>query len=121
MRQLGRTGIEVSAYCLGAMMFGPNGNPDHNACTRMDAPSSNARMRRVPGHPTDPRRLDAVEQLIPHAEQAGLQLTHLMRRTVHLVTATDALTWRACFPASTPPMSLNPPEPQHSCLQVRHS
>ncbi|MEU5974441.1 aldo/keto reductase [Streptomyces sp. NPDC047315] len=35
MRQLGRTGIEVSAYCLGTMMFGPNGNPDHDACTRI--------------------------------------------------------------------------------------
>ena len=28
MRQLGRTGIEVSAYGLGTMMFGPAGNPD---------------------------------------------------------------------------------------------
>ncbi|MFB6715195.1 MULTISPECIES: hypothetical protein [unclassified Streptomyces] len=27
MRQLGRTGIEVSAYCLGATMFGPKGSP----------------------------------------------------------------------------------------------
>lgn len=35
MRQLGRTGIEVSAYCLGTMMFGPNGSPDHDACTRI--------------------------------------------------------------------------------------
>jgi len=28
-RALGRTGIKVSCYCLGAMMFGANGNPDH--------------------------------------------------------------------------------------------
>ncbi|WP_329367197.1 aldo/keto reductase [Streptomyces sp. NBC_00669] len=35
MRPLGRTGIEVSAYCLGTMMFGPNGNPDHDACARI--------------------------------------------------------------------------------------
>jgi len=28
-RALGRTGIKVSSYCLGAMMFGANGNPDH--------------------------------------------------------------------------------------------
>ncbi|MCO5971313.1 aldo/keto reductase [Actinoallomurus sp. WRP9H-5] len=34
MRQLGRTGIEVSAYCLGTMMFG-TGNPDHDDCVRM--------------------------------------------------------------------------------------
>jgi aryl-alcohol dehydrogenase (NADP+) len=29
MRTLGRTGIKVSPYCLGAMMFGAMGNPDH--------------------------------------------------------------------------------------------
>ncbi len=29
MRTLGGTGITVSAYCLGAMMFGQWGNPDH--------------------------------------------------------------------------------------------
>ncbi|MDA0563602.1 aldo/keto reductase [Streptomonospora sp. S1-112] len=34
-RQLGATGIEVSAYCLGTMMFGANGNRDHDACVRM--------------------------------------------------------------------------------------
>src|SRR6201996_7804171 len=34
-RALGATGIEVSAYCLGAMMFGFAGNPDHADCTRI--------------------------------------------------------------------------------------
>ncbi len=34
-RKLGRTGIEVSAYCLGTMMFGKMGNPDHGDCVRM--------------------------------------------------------------------------------------
>ncbi|MEV0276744.1 aldo/keto reductase [Streptomyces sp. NPDC050610] len=29
-RTLGRTGIQVSPYCLGAMMFGAIGNPDHD-------------------------------------------------------------------------------------------
>jgi aryl-alcohol dehydrogenase-like predicted oxidoreductase len=29
-RILGGTGIEVSAYCLGTMMFGAAGNPDHD-------------------------------------------------------------------------------------------
>lgn len=32
-RFLGRTGIEVSTHCLGTMMFGAVGNPDHDACT----------------------------------------------------------------------------------------
>jgi aryl-alcohol dehydrogenase-like predicted oxidoreductase len=34
-RTLGRSGIKVSPYCLGAMMFGPMGNPDHDDCTRI--------------------------------------------------------------------------------------
>jgi aryl-alcohol dehydrogenase-like predicted oxidoreductase len=34
-RSLGRTGVRVSTYCLGAMMFGPWGNPEHDDCARM--------------------------------------------------------------------------------------
>ena len=34
-RVLGGTGIEVSAHCLGAMMFGTIGNPDHDDCVRI--------------------------------------------------------------------------------------
>jgi aryl-alcohol dehydrogenase-like predicted oxidoreductase len=35
MRILGRSGVRVSTFCLGAMMFGPWGNPDHDDCIRM--------------------------------------------------------------------------------------
>src|SRR5258708_21167481 len=34
-RTLGRTGIRVSTYCLGAMMFGAHGNPAHGDCVRI--------------------------------------------------------------------------------------
>ncbi|MBM2623822.1 aldo/keto reductase [Actinoplanes sp. LDG1-06] len=34
-RTLGRTGIKVSPYALGAMMFGPMGNPDQDDVTRI--------------------------------------------------------------------------------------
>src|SRR6266545_5503019 len=34
-RTLGRTGVEVSTHCLGAMMFGPWGNTDQIECVRM--------------------------------------------------------------------------------------
>lgn len=34
-RPLGRTGIKVSPYCLGAMMFGSGGNPDHDEAIRI--------------------------------------------------------------------------------------
>ncbi|MCX5493682.1 aldo/keto reductase [Kaistia dalseonensis] len=34
-RPLGRTGIQVSRYCLGTMMFGKLANADHDACIGM--------------------------------------------------------------------------------------
>ncbi|MBT2389792.1 aldo/keto reductase [Streptomyces sp. ISL-1] len=35
MRELGRTGIRVSPYCLGTMMFGRTGNTDQDDCVRI--------------------------------------------------------------------------------------
>jgi len=35
MRILGRSGVRVSTFCLGAMMLGPWGNHDHEDCIRM--------------------------------------------------------------------------------------
>lgn len=34
-RPLGRTGMQVSTYCLGTMMFGADGNADHDECARI--------------------------------------------------------------------------------------
>lgn len=34
-RNLGKTGIKVTPYCLGAMMFGGMGNPDHDDAVRI--------------------------------------------------------------------------------------
>src|SRR5690349_7142539 len=34
-RPLGRTGVSVSKFCLGAMMFGAWGNPDHDESIRI--------------------------------------------------------------------------------------
>src|SRR6266853_2065081 len=35
LRTLGRTGVKVSPLCLGAMMFGQSGNPDHDESIRI--------------------------------------------------------------------------------------
>ena len=35
MHNLGSTGVQVSEHCLGAMMFGKMGNPDHDECVRI--------------------------------------------------------------------------------------
>src|SRR4249920_2266138 len=34
-RPLGQTGVEVSTLCLGTMLFGPWGNPDHDDSIRI--------------------------------------------------------------------------------------
>src|SRR6476659_1391188 len=34
-RQLGHTGVQVSTLCLGTMLFGPWGNPDHDDSIRI--------------------------------------------------------------------------------------
>ncbi len=34
-RTLGRTGVKVSPLCLGTMMFGAWGNPDHDDSARI--------------------------------------------------------------------------------------
>src|SRR2546423_15511733 len=35
LRPLGRTGVQVSPLCLGAMMFGAWGETDHDECVRI--------------------------------------------------------------------------------------
>lgn len=35
LRALGRSGVHLSPFCLGAMMFGAWGNPDHDECVRI--------------------------------------------------------------------------------------
>ncbi|MFB4423387.1 hypothetical protein C5F59_020160 [Streptomyces sp. QL37] len=62
MRQLGRTGIEVSAYCLGTMVSGRNGDQDHDECARMVHRALDA--SHTPPSPTRPdlRRRPADER-----------------------------------------------------------
>ena len=55
-RTLGRTGVEVSELCLGAMMFGVWGNPDHDDCVRViHAVATYAGMERTTSQPRKER------------------------------------------------------------------
>jgi aryl-alcohol dehydrogenase-like predicted oxidoreductase len=67
-RTFGKTGIKVSPYALGAMMFGAVGNPDHEDSVRIIHKALEAGINFID---------TAVEQIIPVAEQAGLKLTHM--------------------------------------------
>jgi predicted aldo/keto reductase-like oxidoreductase len=52
-RTLGRTGIKVSTYALGAMMFGAIGNPDHDDSIRTD------------------EILDRIDEIVPPGTDVG--------------------------------------------------
>ena len=69
-RALGGTGIEVSAYCLGAMMFGKVGNPDHDDCVRI---IHTALARFDPSLPATAAKLAVLEKLVEVAE--GIEVT----------------------------------------------
>ena len=63
-RTIGRTGIQVTPYCLGAMMFGEWGNTDHDECIRiihaaLDGGHQLHRHRRRRTRPASPRRSSA--------------------------------------------------------------
>ena len=101
--QLGRTGVSVSKLCLGAMMFGAWGNPEHDESIRiihaaLDAGINFIDTADVYGHgeseeivgkalaggrrddvilATKFHNLDAVEQLAQLADEAGITLIEL--------------------------------------------
>lgn len=65
-------------YGMGALVWSPLAMGLLTGRYRKDRPApQNPRMHWVPRHLTDERKLDAVEQLIPLADEAGLPLTHL--------------------------------------------
>jgi aryl-alcohol dehydrogenase-like predicted oxidoreductase len=66
-------------YGLGTLVWSPLASGLLTGRYRKDSNEqvSSARMHWVPKHMTDKRNHDAVEELVPIAEQAGLSLTHL--------------------------------------------
>ena len=65
-------------YGMGAMVWSPLAMGMLTGRYRKGEPQPDSgRARRFPRQMSDERRLDAVEQLIPLAEEAGLPLTHM--------------------------------------------
>jgi aryl-alcohol dehydrogenase-like predicted oxidoreductase len=65
-------------YGIGTLVWSPLAMGLLTGRYRKDMPTPrNPRMNWVPRHLTDERKLDAVEQLLPLAKEAGLSLTHL--------------------------------------------
>ncbi|ACU37381.1 aldo/keto reductase [Actinosynnema pretiosum subsp. pretiosum] len=64
-------------YGLGVLVWSPLASGLLTGRYRRGAPMNPGRMRWVPRHLTDERKLDAVERLIPLAREAGMPLAHL--------------------------------------------
>jgi aryl-alcohol dehydrogenase-like predicted oxidoreductase len=64
-------------FGMGALVWGPLGQGMLIGRARKGQPNDLVRAAFLPKAMSDERRLDAVEQLIPLAEEAGLPMTHL--------------------------------------------
>ncbi|WP_064457760.1 aldo/keto reductase [Streptomyces hygroscopicus] len=77
-RELGRTGIQVSPYCLGTMKFGQVGNPDHDDCVRIIHRALDAGIN----------FLDTADVYGPHGESEEIVGKALRGRRDDIVLAT---------------------------------
>jgi aryl-alcohol dehydrogenase-like predicted oxidoreductase len=64
-------------FGMGTLVWGPLGQGMLTGRARKGQPNDLVRAAFLPKAMSDERRLDAVEQLIPLAEEAGLPMTHL--------------------------------------------
>lgn len=78
MRALGRTGVQVSPYCLGTMMFGQIGNPDHDDCVRIIHRSLDSGINFI----------DTADVYGPHGESEEIAGRALKGRRDDIVLAT---------------------------------
>ncbi|MBD3002724.1 aldo/keto reductase [Streptomyces sp. 5-10] len=77
-RELGRTGIRVSPYCLGTMMFGRAGNPDHDDCVRIIHRALDSGINFI----------DTADVYGPHGESEDIVGKALKGRRADIVLAT---------------------------------
>jgi aryl-alcohol dehydrogenase-like predicted oxidoreductase len=64
-------------YGMGTLVWSPLAQGMLTGRFRKDRTPDSTRLPYAPKHYTDARKLDAIEQLIPVADKAGLSLTHL--------------------------------------------
>jgi aryl-alcohol dehydrogenase-like predicted oxidoreductase len=97
-RTLGRTGVKVSPFALGAMMFGSVGNPDHDDSIKIIHKALDAGINFV----------DTAD-MYSHGESEEIVGKALKGRRDDVVLAT-----KARFPVDYDPRSATPPVPNRS-------
>ena len=117
MRTLGGTGIKVSPYCLGAMMFGAWGNPDHQESIRIIHAAldgginfvdtadvySAGESEEIVGQALRGRRDDVV--LATKAHGATFPVLHCFAQEMEMREAAMTAAYNAALAATTDPRS----------------
>jgi aryl-alcohol dehydrogenase-like predicted oxidoreductase len=81
-RPLGGTGIQVSTYCLGTMMFGAHGNGDHDECAAMISVALDAGINFI--DTADAYGTDGESECIVGAALAGRRDDVVLATKVHM-------------------------------------
>src|SRR5207237_7228848 len=87
LRTLGRTGMKVSPLCLGAMMFGAWGNPDHEECVRIVHAALDAGVNFV--DTADVYSAGESEEIVGKALAGGRRDSVVVATTVHAPMGED--------------------------------
>ena len=88
LRTLGRTGMRVSPLCLGAMMFGAWGNPDHDDCVRIVHAALDAGINFV--DTADVYSGGESEEIVAKALAGGRRDNVILATKVHAPMGADA-------------------------------
>ena len=81
LRPLGRTGVQVSSFCLGAMMFGAWGNPDHDESIRIIHAALNAGINFI--DTADVYAQGESEEIVGKALASGKRENVILATKVH--------------------------------------
>ncbi len=88
MRVLGNTGVHVSAFCLGAMMFGSWGNGDQDDCVRIIHRALDAGLNFV--DTADMYSAGESEEIVGKALSGGRRANVVLATKVHNPMSADA-------------------------------
>ncbi len=88
MRVLGNTGVHVSAFCLGAMMFGSWGNTDQDECVRIIRRALDAGINFV--DTADMYSAGESEEIVGKALSGGRRANVVLATKVHNPMGADA-------------------------------
>jgi aryl-alcohol dehydrogenase-like predicted oxidoreductase len=110
-RTLGRTGIKVTPYCLGAMMFGAAGNPDHDDSIRIIHRALDAGINFI--DTADAYSRGESEEIVGKADRERLSISTICSRA-------PRSSWMIGFSTGSTRSSRRAPMSDHSAEPTTH-